>query len=168
MAVPWRTSFFHHVNEFSFIKNISLAPLDFVDSLRALAMCVFCPIRSQNNTSLMLLNLEFNQIGDTGASGIGAGLAYVLLVIKTFLFDERTTLWRPLIFVLDNGHYQDVFVSDLQPKQDVADVVALQQSDSCRGRSCAQTCTPGICFVTNSLACFNFSCAHHAIFFCTS
>ena len=73
-------------------------------------------IYSQNNT-LQSLELHANKIGDAGASGIGAGLAYVTSL------DELSS------FRIDNGHYQGVFESDLQPKQDVADVEPQQQSN---------------------------------------
>jgi hypothetical protein len=64
-------------------------------------------------TSLVQLLLHDNQIGDAGASGIGAGIAYVVLLNERSL--PRHAM--PADFLgLIIGHYQGVFVFDWQSK----------------------------------------------------
>ena len=52
------------------------------------------------NTSLTVLRLYYNQIGDAGASGIGAGLAYVSLYFWTNVHSHLTP---SDFFLVDNG-----------------------------------------------------------------
>ncbi len=76
------------------------------------------------NTSLTNLCLNDSQIGDAGASGIGAGLAYVSFVP----LDKRPFPRHPTpFFVVDNGRYRGVFASYLQPKQDIEEILPLQK-----------------------------------------
>ncbi len=57
-------------------QDISLAPPEFFGLIMGLIQVLFCLFGSQN-TSLAELVLGYNIIGDAGASGLGAGLAYV-------------------------------------------------------------------------------------------
>ncbi len=106
-VVPWRTSLFHLVNDFLSYRYFFGATRFFriEKGIINVYLCLFC----SRNTSLTILQLSRNQFGDVGASGLGTGLAYVSFCLCGWTPRQPT-------FSDDNGHYQGVFVSDLQPK----------------------------------------------------
>ena len=73
-VVPWRTSFFHLLNELSFTRHFFGATRIFWIDNGALSRCLF----GSQNKILKELGLEDNQIGDDGAASIGDALVYVL------------------------------------------------------------------------------------------
>jgi hypothetical protein len=83
----------------------------------------------RQNKTLQNLWLFDNQIGDAGAASIGGALAYVTPspFQLTFFHKETFFFGATRIFWIDKGHYQVVFVSDLQPKQHVAGIVTHRQ-----------------------------------------
>ena len=85
-------------------------------------MCLICSV----NKTLQGLELEHNKIGDAGAASIGVALTYVTLCTLWTNFDSWWHVFDATrCFWIDNGALSRcVFVSDLQPKQHVADVAA--------------------------------------------
>ncbi len=69
------------------------------------------------NMSLTDLQLKSNRIGDAGAAGLGAGLAYVSFCLVGWTLNLRSKAAPPTFFWIDN----DVFVCfvDLQSQLEV-------------------------------------------------
>jgi hypothetical protein len=70
---------------------------------------------------LQILLLDSNQMGNAGATSIGGALTYVYSRYRTFSVLSLYILsGHATCFFGLNGPYQNVYVSDLQPKQDIA------------------------------------------------
>ncbi len=82
-VAPWRTSLFYLVNELSFKKTFLWRhPILRIDNGIKVWFCLF----GSQNKSLTELRLELNKIGDAGASGLGAGIAYVSFCLYGWTF----------------------------------------------------------------------------------
>jgi hypothetical protein len=97
----------------------------FFGLIRDIVKVCLCLICSQNKT-LEELYLRDNQIGDAGAVSIGGALAYITFSSFEWTFLHKDVFFGATRFFWIDKHNQ--IVSDLQPKQDVADVVAFWES----------------------------------------